>query len=228
MRVLLHICCGPCAIMPVRRLLDEGHEVHGFFFNPNIHPLAEYLRRRAGAVQVARNFGIPLYFCADPAGREGYDTPGWLEMTRGSARQGNGLTRGNARQGEGPTRGSARQEDPGGFERCALCWEQRLKRALEFALERSATTFDAFSTSLLYSRRQRHAEIAALGNRLAVDKLPFLYRDFRPDWQEGIRLSKEWGIYRQQYCGCIFSENDRYARELEHVNLENVETPQRV
>ncbi|MDR1243379.1 MAG: epoxyqueuosine reductase QueH [Deltaproteobacteria bacterium] len=213
MRVLLHICCGPCAIMPVRRLLDEGHEVHGFFFNPNIHPLAEYLRRRAGAGQVARNFGIPLHFCADPAGREGYDTPGWLEMTRESARQGDEMTRGSARQEDGLA---------GGFERCALCWEQRLERALEFALERSGASFDAFSTSLLYSRRQRHAEIAAVGSRLAEGKLPFLYRDFRPDWQEGIRLSKEWEIYRQQYCGCIFSENDRYAKDLEHFNIFNV------
>jgi predicted adenine nucleotide alpha hydrolase (AANH) superfamily ATPase len=190
MRVLLHICCGPCAIMPIRRLLDEGHELCGFFFNPNIHPLAEYLRRRAGALQVAEKYDIPLYFAADDDCKDGYNTAAWLDM-----------------------------HSPGDWsnplKRCPVCWEQRLKRTGDFALagEGGSGSFDAFSTSLLYSRRQRHDEIAELGRRLASKNLAFLYRDFRKDWQEGIKVSKEWGIYRQQYCGCIFSENERYAKE---------------
>ncbi|MDR2825737.1 MAG: epoxyqueuosine reductase QueH [Deltaproteobacteria bacterium] len=191
MRVLLHVCCGPCAIMPIRRLLEEGHELCGFFFNPNIHPLAEYLRRRAGALQVAEKYNIPLYFSAEEDCKDGYNTAAWLDMHSADDKI-----------------------DP--LKRCPVCWEQRLERVRDFALagEGGSGSFDAFSSSLLYSRRQRHDEIAALGRRLAQNKLDFLYRDFRADWQEGIKISKEWGIYRQQYCGCIFSENERYAKEL--------------
>jgi predicted adenine nucleotide alpha hydrolase (AANH) superfamily ATPase len=181
--------------MPIRRLLDEGHSVCGLFFNPNIHPLSEYLRRRAGAIQVAEKYNIKLYFPEDftdsaqaDFNKHGYDTLAWLNMVQSGA--------------EAPTR-------------CRLCWEQRLRRCCDFALE----SFDSFTSSLLYSRWQRHDEIAELGRRLAAEKtgsgrLTFLYRDFRVDWQEGIKISKEWGIYRQQYCGCILSENERYAGEL--------------
>jgi predicted adenine nucleotide alpha hydrolase (AANH) superfamily ATPase len=190
MRVLLHICCGPCAIMPVRRLLDEGCEVEGFFYNPNIHPLAEYLRRREGAAAVAEKYGLRMHWALEDGD---YDTAAWLGRISAS---GAGL---NAR------------------ERCPVCWSGRLARAFALA-EREG--FDAVTSSLLYSRRQRHDEIAALGRALAQKHAGaggplFLYRDFRPDWRRGIDISKEWGVYRQQYCGCIFSENDRYARALQ-------------
>ena len=196
--------------MPIKRLLDAGHEVCGHFFNPNIHPLAEYLRRREGAGQVAGRYGIKMYWTTEEAG---YDSIGWMRMVSG--------------------RESGKSGAPGGG-RCPLCWEQRLRRTFELA-EREG--FDAFTSSLLYSRRQRHDEISrlassiaestlkpgdnALGSTISAFRSPaFLYQDFRPDWQEGINLSKEWEIYRQQYCGCLFSENDRYARELEKANNE--------
>jgi len=71
--------------------------------------------------------------------------------------------------------------------------------------------FDAYTASLLYSRYQRHDEIRELGEQLGREfGVPFHYEDFRPGWQEGIRLSKELGLYRQQYCGCIYSEKERY------------------
>lgn len=181
--------------MPIRRLLDEGHEVCGFFFNPNIHPLSEYLRRRDGAAQVAEKCKIKMFWDVTPGD---YDSIAWMRMVHGRER-----------------------------ERCPMCWGQRLQRAYELA---AAEGFDAFSTSLLYSRRQRHNEIVALADELvalaadlaggASGKPKFLYRDFRADWQEGINISKEWGIYRQQYCGCLFSENERYARELAKCNEE--------
>ena len=71
--------------------------------------------------------------------------------------------------------------------------------------------FDAFSVALLYSRYQKHDEIRELGEQIGREcGVPFHCQDFRPDWQEGIRLSKELGLYRQQYCGCIYSEKERY------------------
>ena len=75
--------------------------------------------------------------------------------------------------------------------------------------------FDFFSTTLLYSIHQKHAQIAKLGRDMAGNKsLRFLDRDFRPGWKAGIEQSLEWGIYRQEYCGCLFSEVERYSSEL--------------
>ena len=71
-------------------------------------------------------------------------------------------------------------------------------------------------SSLLYSRYQPHEAIRAAGERLAQEEgaPAFLYRDFRPYWQAGIDLSKEMDIYRQPYCGCVYSEAERYAKKL--------------
>jgi len=60
--LLLHVCCGPCAVMPITRLLDEGFSVTAWFMNPNIQPLAEYLRRREAAAQCAERLGVPIIF----------------------------------------------------------------------------------------------------------------------------------------------------------------------
>lgn len=59
-RVLVHICCGPCALYPVQDLRDQGYEVVGLFYNPNIHPLQEYLRRRQGAKEVAQRLDLKM------------------------------------------------------------------------------------------------------------------------------------------------------------------------
>lgn len=93
-------------------------------------------------------------------------------------------------------------------QRCGYCYASRLRAAAETA---SKQGFEAFTASLLYSRYQQHEKIMELGEEAGREfGVTFLYQDFRPGWQEGIRLSKELGLYRQQYCGCIYSEKDRY------------------
>lgn len=97
-------------------------------------------------------------------------------------------------------------QDPTG--RCTYCYQSRLRQAAEYAATHG---FDAFSSSLLYSRYQNHNLIRQLGEELARHYgIQFLYQDFRSGWHDGIRGSKELGLYRQQYCGCIYSEKDRY------------------
>jgi len=92
--------------------------------------------------------------------------------------------------------------------RCAYCYRSRLRETARTAAEGE---YDAFTTSLLYSRYQNHDMIREIGEELAAEYgIPFLYRDFRSGWNEGIRISKEMQLYRQQYCGCIYSERDRY------------------
>jgi predicted adenine nucleotide alpha hydrolase (AANH) superfamily ATPase len=93
-------------------------------------------------------------------------------------------------------------------ERCRICLRLRLDAA---ATEAKSAGCEAFTTSLLYSKYQPHQLIAEIGAAVAEEKsIPFLYRDFRPFWREGVDRSKAAGLYRQKYCGCIYSEKERY------------------
>ena len=173
MRILLHTCCGPCAIYPLRTLRTAGHDVTGFFYNHNIHPYQEYLRRRDAVLQMAEQEALQLIM------RDEYELERFLAIV-------------------------AQQPD----KRCSYCYSSRLRATAEVAAEEG---FEAFSASLLYSRYQKHDEIRELGEQVGREYgVAFYYQDFRPGWQEGIRLSKELGLYRQQYCGCIYSEKERY------------------
>ena len=182
--VLLHVCCGPCALMPVRMLRAEGFAVTGVFYNPNIHPMKEYLLRRAALLQAAERLELPL-LSPEPE-QATWNLPQWLCAI--------------------PTNTDRNT-------RCRACYALRFKYVARWAEEED---FDAFSSGLLYSRHQAHAIIAEEGEKAARQAgTTFLYRDFRPAWQEGINLAKKWGLYRQQYCACVYSETERYAAEWE-------------
>jgi predicted adenine nucleotide alpha hydrolase (AANH) superfamily ATPase len=173
MKILLHICCGPCALYPLLTLRKAGHDVTGFFYNPNIHPYQEYARRLEAVREMANREALPLII------RDDYDLEGFLANVA-----------------------------PAPEKRCRYCYAFRLEAA---AAATAGQGFEAFTSSLLYSRYQRHDEIRELGEQAAKGHgTGFYYEDFRPGWQEGIRLSKEMGLYRQQYCGCIYSEKERY------------------
>lgn len=173
MRILLHTCCGPCSLYPLRNLRKAGHSVTGFFYNHNIHPYQEYVRRLGAVQEMAEQEALPLLM------RNDYDLEGFL-----------------ANVAHLPEK------------RCSYCYTSRMRATAAAAAEHG---FEAFSSSLLYSRYQLHEEIRALGEQAAREfDVVFYYEDFRPGWQEGIRLSKEQGLYRQQYCGCIYSEKERY------------------
>lgn len=93
-------------------------------------------------------------------------------------------------------------------DRCAYCYYDRLNYAAHIARRGK---FDAFSSTLLYSKFQKHDLISEIGKSIAKKHgISFLYRDFREGWSVGVRISKEKGMYRQQYCGCIYSEKARY------------------
>ncbi|OBQ50186.1 epoxyqueuosine reductase QueH [Halodesulfovibrio spirochaetisodalis] len=177
-RVLLHMCCGPCSITTIKELQSEGLEITGFFYNPNIHPTKEYLRRREGALEVANRFDIKVIMRDQE-----YDPQKWFRTM------------------------CYREEN-----RCFHCYAMRMERA--FSIGRKGN-FDYVTTTLLYSRMQKHEDIKKLGEDMAQGgSAKFLYRDFRTGWKEGIETSKDWGVYRQQYCGCLYSEGDRYAKEF--------------
>jgi len=93
--------------------------------------------------------------------------------------------------------------------RCTYCYFSRIEETAKVASEQG---YEGFTSSLLYSRYQQHEQIRSAGAALAAKYgLQFVYDDFRTGWQEGIRISKAMGLYRQQYCGCIYSEKERFA-----------------
>lgn len=215
MRILLHICCGPCAITVLQSFINAGNDVTGFFFNPNIHPLAEYMRRREGAAQVAGRLGVPLIFADTLPEKDQVWSDAWLRENARASCVETGTADGSAKYPPAPAadpvpwlRAVAGRET----ERCSFCWRVRLRKTAEMTAKLG---FEAFSSSLLYSRYQNHQLLRETGELAAQEAgVVFAYQDFRPLWQEGIRISKEWGVYRQQYCGCVFSEYERYGRDF--------------
>ena len=96
--------------------------------------------------------------------------------------------------------------------RCRMCYTWRLEETARYAAENG---FDAFTSTLFYSIYQQHELMKETAEHFAkVYGVKFHYEDFRPGWQDGIDMSMEMGLYRQPYCGCIFSEEERYSREL--------------
>jgi len=172
-KLLVHTCCAPCLIGPYQHLKDSDWEVTLLWFNPNIHPYTEYLKRRDTLKEYVEKAHIPIIW------QDEYDLDLFLSATA--------------------------EANP---VRCAGCYELRLQRTAQIAMGKG---FDAFTTTLLYSKYQKHELAKDIGERLARQfGIEFYYQDWRVYWQEGIDLSLEEQLYRQPYCGCIFSEKNRY------------------
>ena len=175
MKTLLHTCCGPCSIYPVKMLRDEGIDVMGFFYRHNIHPFTECMKREETLRQYAGMIDMKVIW------QEGYELE---EFIRDAA----------FREGD----------------RCLICYHKRLTAT---ALLAKRGKFDSFSTTLLYSKFQNHELLKEVGEAAGKKAgVKFLYRDFREGWKTGIEQSKKLELYRQSYCGCIYSEKDRYYK----------------
>ena len=175
MKVLIHICCGPCSIYPVETITASGLEVMGFFYRHNIHPYSECLKRQENLETYARQIGLRLII------QEGYDLEGFIQNV------------------------VYREKD-----RCTYCYHDRLRTT---ALLAKRGKFDYFTSTLLYSKFQNHDLIKSMGESIGKSTgVPFWYEDFRSGWKEGVEKSKERKMYRQQYCGCIYSEKERFYK----------------
>jgi len=175
--ILLHTCCAPCLIYPLKVLQDAGFEVKGFFYNPNIHPYAEYLRRIEAFT--ALNPGIEIIY------------PEYLPQEY--------------------FRAVHLKEDAPSPERCVICWKLRLQKTAQAA---KLTGFDYFTTSLLVSPYQDQGLLRKIGEEVASDEgVKFHYADFRPGFREAHNEAHNKGIYCQKYCGCIFSEIERFKKK---------------
>jgi len=171
MRIVLHICCGVCATGAVERLSQEGHQVIGFFYNPNIHPEEEYQRRLEVARRVAREADFPLEVAP-------YTPREWSKEV-----------------------GSLGNEPEGG-RRCEACFRLRLKKT---HLYMEDCGWDVFTTTLTISPHKSADVINRVGWEVGGER--FLARDFKKKegFRQAIEMAKKWDLYRQDYCGCVYS-----------------------
>ncbi len=171
--LLLHICCAGCLCAPLEELRKERIHVHGFFYNPNIHPLLEF-RKRIKALRIFQE--------SDPIEIDYCDDYGLREYLKGVNYEGNN--------------------------RCEDCYRLRMRTAAQYAKE---TGLDAFCSTLLFSRQQDHGKIKETGEQISVEiGIPFVDRDYRHLCECSHEIAKRKMLYRQSYCGCIFSEYERY------------------
>ncbi|MFW6173340.1 MAG: epoxyqueuosine reductase QueH [Elusimicrobiota bacterium] len=173
-KLLLHICCGPCACYPFKEFERKGYKILGYWDNPNIHGYREYTKRHMALGYYAHKMNDMELV------EHEYDPEKWFESISDFSKP----------------------------KRCSDCYKIRIHRTAERAKQHKIKNF---STTLLYSKFQNHEEIKKIcSSEAKKNELNFVYQDLRKGWKEGIKESKRMGIYRQQYCGCIFSERERY------------------
>ncbi len=171
-KILLHICCAPCACFPLKVLKAAGYDMVWYWYNPNIHGVSEY-RKRLMALGYLGNKEEYLDIIEDK-----YDLESWFK----------------------------KDGDYSKPLRCNHCYSIRLAAAARKARENK---IKSFTTTLLYSKFQDHSMIKMIGEEMSCKYgVDFVYMDFRNGWKEGIEMSKEIGLYRQRYCGCLFSETE--------------------
>lgn len=176
-RILLHICCAPCASYSIEVLKSEG-EVTGVFINPNIQPLEEYEKRLETAREVAGKMGIDLI-------EETYLPESWNRAIQGF------------------------EDEPEGGRRCEICFKVRLEKVAGIAAEGG---FDSITTTLTISPHKNAGVIHKIGEK-AARKHGVKFRKDNFKKKDGFKLSvqrsREWGLYRQNYCGCPMSRRDK-------------------
>ncbi len=186
-KLLLHCCCAPCSSATLERLQDE-YEVDIYYYNPNIEPEAEFRKRAAEEERFVREFrpdGGVRVLTAE------YDHGAFEEIARG------------------------REEMPERSERCYLCYELRMRKTAEYA---KAHGYECFTTSLSISPYKSSRWINEIGERLERETgVRFLHSDFKKQngYKRSIELSKEYGLYRQNWCGCVYSKAERERKNAE-------------
>ncbi len=183
-RLLLHSCCGPCSSYCLQ-LLSEHFEVTVLYYNPNIYPPEEYKLREAEQKRFCEVFPAkhPIHFVA---GR--FEPQEFYDMAKGM------------------------EELPEGGERCFACYELRLREAATYA---KANDFDFFTTTLSISPLKNAGKLNEIGGRLEKEYgVSYLFSDFKKKegYKKSTELSKEYDMYRQYYCGCVYSKRDRDAQ----------------
>ena len=184
-RLLLHSCCAPCSSY-VLEYLSDYFEITVFYYNPNISPAEEYEKRAAEQQHLIRELPAkhPITLVVGA-----YEPERFYAVSRGL------------------------ETVPEGGERCFRCYRLRLEEAAKMAAEGG---FDYFATTLTISPLKNAGKLNEIGEELAqIYKVEHLPSDFKKKngYRRSVELSAEYGLYRQNYCGCVFSKREQELRQ---------------
>ena len=177
--LFLHCCCAPCSSY-VLEYLSEYFHIILYFYNPNITDAEEYDKRKA---ELKRLVAETKYRHSVEFVDADYDSQVFFEMAKGL------------------------EEEPECGRRCFLCYEMRLTKTAEMAVKSKA---DYFCTTLSISPHKNADKLMEIGERLGGEYgIEYLPSDFKKKngYKRSIELSREYGLYRQNYCGCVYSKN---------------------
>ena len=182
--LLLHSCCAPCSSY-VLEYLSQYFSITLFYYNPNIYPPTEYEHRVEEQQRLIHSLPAvhPISFCPGP-----YDSDRFYELTRGM------------------------ENVPEGGERCFACYKLRMEAAAKYA---AGHHFDFFTTTLSISPLKNAQKLNEIGEALAEEYgVPHLPSDFKKQegYKRSIQLSADYNLYRQDFCGCVFSKKEREAK----------------
>lgn len=184
-KLLMHVCCGPCSTACLSVIADY-FDITLLFYNPNIHPQQEYSKRYLELerfVDIKNQSGYDIKIVNAP-----YDPNEYFEHVKG-----------------------LENEKEGGL-RCNECFKLRLDYSAQYALKHG---FDYFTTTLTISPYKNSQTINSLGKMLEQKYgIKYLFSDFKKNdgYKMSIQICKQYGIYRQDYCGCVFSKKEHEAQ----------------
>lgn len=179
-KLLLHACCAPCSSYCLE-YLSQYFEITVLYYNPNISPEEEFVKRAAEEKRLISKMRVknPVTLVVDE-----YEPREFFDAVKGL------------------------ENEPEGGERCFVCYRLRLERAAKYAAEHG---FDYFCSTLSISPLKNAQKLNEIGEELSeIYKVKNLPNDFKKKggYLRSIELSREYDLYRQNYCGCVFSKRD--------------------
>lgn len=178
--LLLHSCCAPCSSYVIS-YLNKYFDITVLYYNPNIYPYEEYLKRKNEQIRLINEMehvnNLSIIDCD-------YDNDKYERLIKGL------------------------ENEKEGGSRCHICYKLRLEKT---AMMASDGNYDYFSTTLTVSPYKNSKILNEIGKSLAVKyNIKWLYSDFKKKdgYKKSVELSKKYNLYRQDYCGCIYSKRD--------------------
>ena len=206
-KLLLQVCCAPCSSYCLE-YLREYFDITVLYYNPNIEEKAEFEKRRAEELRLIECYNEQVR-TGDFAGMHSTGSAGLISVM------------------DCPHEPEAYERavvglhgEPEGGKRCEKCFALRLGKTAELAKQNG---FDCFSTTLTISPLKNAALLNTIGRKLAEEYgIAFLPSDFKKKdgYRRSIELSRQFGLYRQDYCGCIYSREERARQKAEAAKAE--------
>ena len=188
-KLLLHACCAPCSSAVLERI-SKYFDITILYYNPNITEKEEYEKRLNEIENFVKKLNVDNIKVL--SGR--YNPKEFFDMATGL------------------------EEEKERGKRCYKCYELRLRETAKVAED---LNFDYFTTTLSISPYKNSNWLNKIGKELDKEYTPtYLYADFKKKngYKRSIELSKEYGLYRQDYCGCIYSKKERELTKLQHIS----------